>query len=158
MTTNDYELAWGRILELAVVVNEDMDSFLEQYGLTRARTHVIWVLHQHGPSTHRGLAEAIGVSAQNVTGLVDALVLGGFVTREPHPTDRRATLVTLSERGRSVAESMASEQRELTHQLFAEMPDEQFQCMLRGLGTVLERFKELQATAATAASGGQPRR
>ena len=146
------------MLELAVVLTEDMDTFLGQYGLSRARTHVLWVLHQQGPSTHRVLAEAIGVSAQNVTGLVDALVLGGFVTREPHPTDRRATLVTLSERGRAATEGMERDQRELTHQLFSEMPEDQFHCLLGGLDAVLGRFKELQLRAAAGATGGsQPR-
>jgi hypothetical protein len=41
------------------------------------------------------------VSPRNVTGLVDGLAESGFVTREPHPTDRRATLVALTERARA---------------------------------------------------------
>ncbi len=144
---DDYELAWGRLLELAVVLNEDMERSLANYGLTIARTHVLWVLHQQGPTTHKALAQAIGVSAQNVTGLVDALVVGGFVIREPHPSDRRATLVTLSERGRATTRAMEQQQRDLTHELFSPMPDDQFHCLLAGLGTVLRRIKELQAAA-----------
>ena len=34
---------------------------------------------------------------------MDALVATGFVTREPHPTDRRATLVRFTDRGTEVA-------------------------------------------------------
>ena len=36
---------------------------------------------------------------RNVTGLVDALEGAGFVTRSPHPTDRRATVVSLTPQG-----------------------------------------------------------
>ncbi len=64
----------------------------------------VWLLHQNGPSTQRELAEALGVSARNVTGLVDALVETGFVRRGPHPTDRRATLVSLTDPGPRVAD------------------------------------------------------
>jgi DNA-binding MarR family transcriptional regulator len=52
--------------------------------------------------TQAALAESMHVTPRNVTGLVDGLVETGFVTPEPHPTDRRATLVSLTTKGRSV--------------------------------------------------------
>ena len=39
------------------------------------------------------------------------LATGGYVTREPHPTDRRAILVTLTERGRDAASLMVADYR-----------------------------------------------
>jgi DNA-binding MarR family transcriptional regulator len=80
-----------RILELAVLLGDDMDRDLARRGLTGSRAHLVWELHRHGPSTQRTLAEALGVTPRAITGLVDALTDGGFVTREPHPSDRRAT-------------------------------------------------------------------
>jgi DNA-binding MarR family transcriptional regulator len=38
-----------------------------------------------------------------VTGLVDALQAAGFVARNVHPTDRRATVVSLTQQGTSLA-------------------------------------------------------
>lgn len=38
---------------------------------------------------------------RNVTGLLDALTDKGYVARQPHPTDRRATLVSLTDHGRT---------------------------------------------------------
>lgn len=58
----------------------------------------------------RVLADALKVSARTITGLVDGLVATGFMTREPHATDRRATLVTFTERGTAVMEAMGREQ------------------------------------------------
>jgi MarR family len=54
---------------------------------------VIWQLHQQGPVTQRTLSQALRVSPRNVTGLLDALEAGGYVTRGRHPTDRRAQLM-----------------------------------------------------------------
>jgi DNA-binding MarR family transcriptional regulator len=131
------------LLELAVFLNEDAERDLAGYGLTQSRTRVLWELHLRGPVTQRELADAIGVSARNVTGLVDALDATGFVTREPHPTDRRAALVTLTERGARTTADLARRQVELADALFADMPREQFECLVRGLADVIARLHEL---------------
>ncbi len=46
----------------------------------------------------------------------------GFVTREPHPSDRRATLVTFTEQGQTTAQALFDDHRRLARQLFASMP------------------------------------
>ena len=80
-----------QVLELAVLINRDMASSLAGYGLTPARTHLLWELFHRGPSTQRVLADALRVSARHVTGLVVGLEETGYVTRGPHPGDRRGT-------------------------------------------------------------------
>src|ERR687896_166797 len=102
----DVDSALDRTLALAVLVNEDMDRALAADGLTRSRAHVLFELHQRGPVPQRTLATALQVSARNITGMVDALVATGFVTREPHPTDRRATLVSFTEHGARTAKAL----------------------------------------------------
>ena len=83
------------------------------------------------------------MSARTVTGLVDGLAGSGFVTREAHPTDRRATLVTFTERGRSVVEALEKEQAEFTQQLFGHMSDERFAGLVAGLDDVLSTVRAL---------------
>lgn len=39
------------------------------------------------------LAARLGVTSASMTSLVDRLVSGGYVTREPHPSDRRAVIL-----------------------------------------------------------------
>jgi DNA-binding MarR family transcriptional regulator len=135
--------ALNRILQLALVLNEDMDRDLAGYGLTVARTRVLWELHLRGPVTQRELADTIGVSPRNVTGLVDALADTGFVTREPHPRDRRAALVTLTAHGKQTTDDLARRQRELARAMFADMPPERFECFAAGLDDVLARLDAL---------------
>ncbi|OZM82877.1 MarR family winged helix-turn-helix transcriptional regulator [Pseudonocardia sp. MH-G8] len=138
--------ALSRTLELAVLVNEDMERGLAGDGLTRSRAHLLWELHQRGPVPQRTLAEALGVTARNITGIVDALVETGFVTREAHPTDRRATLVTPTARGRATAEAMVRGRHELADALFAHMPPVLFDSYVEALEAVLARFKELSGS------------
>jgi DNA-binding MarR family transcriptional regulator len=137
-----YGMALGQVLELVVLLGDDMTRSLARDGLTTSRARVVWELRQRGPLTQRALADALKVRARTVTGLVDGLVATGFVTRQPHPTDRRATLVTFTEHGARIADGLDRGQVELARLLFAAMPDERFSCFVEGLGEVLARLRE----------------
>src|SRR4051794_11345237 len=150
-----FEAALDQVLALVVLLSDDMTRALARDGLTSSRAHLIWELVQRGPSTQRALADAMGLSARTVTGLTDGLVETGFVTREKHPNDRRAALVTLTAHGRAIAERLQHEQRTFAHDLFAGMPRVEFDGFVGGLDYVLTRLRELsdQATAAAARTG-----
>ena len=129
------------LLEVAMLVNEDMTTSLARDGLTPSRTRLLWVLGQQGPSTQRSLAEALGVSARNVTGLVDALAETGFVTREPHPTDRRASLVSFTDHGAATVERLRREQQEFAHLLVGDLSGRRLDALVGGLGEVRDRLR-----------------
>jgi DNA-binding MarR family transcriptional regulator len=95
--------ALDRLFEVTVVLGELMNRRLAEHGLTPARAEVVALLHRDGPLTQRQLSQALKCTPRNVTGLIDALEKAGFVARNQHPTDRRATLVTLTDRGQAVA-------------------------------------------------------
>jgi DNA-binding MarR family transcriptional regulator len=137
--------ALDRVLELAILVNEDMNRTLPEDGLTPSRAHLVWELQQRGPSTQRVLADALRVSARTITGLIDGLVATGFVTREPHPADRRATLVTFTPHGQDIADKMVRDQKTFADILFEGMPRERFDGLLAGLDDVLARLREAVA-------------
>lgn len=54
--------------------------------------------------TLSALAEAEGVAAASISGIVGRLVDKGLVDRVPNPQDKRSTLVEMSSRGRQVLE------------------------------------------------------
>ncbi|MGX5654345.1 MarR family winged helix-turn-helix transcriptional regulator [Geodermatophilus nigrescens] len=135
--------ALDRVLELTVLLGRDMTASLAASGLTVARTTLLWHLRAAGPSTQRALADALGVSARNVTGLVDGLAAAGLVTREPHPDDRRATLVTPTARGRELLDELGRGQAELAGQLFGGLPPDRLDALVSALDDVLERLRPL---------------
>jgi len=136
-----YATVLGQVLELSVLMSQDMTQSFERDGLTPSRAHLLWELHERGPSTQRVLAEALDVSPRNVTGLVDGLVATGFVTREPHPTDRRATLVCFTAHGEHIAKQFDDGRDELAEVLFAGMSERRLAGLEKGLGPVLERLR-----------------
>lgn len=108
-----------RLFELAVVLNDLMNRRLADNGLTPARGGIIWLLHHHGQLTQRELSQMLNCTPRNITGLVDALEEAGFVTRAAHPTDRRAFLVSLTNRGQKLAAGWGTDRHAGTAQLFA---------------------------------------
>ena len=140
-------MALDQLLELVVALNEDMTSSLARDGLSVPRAHLVWLLHHDGPATQRALADALEVTPRNVTGLVDGLVATGFVTREPHPSDRRATLVSLTEGGASSAAEMESGHEQLAELLFGDMSARRLGAFMSGLDHVSTRLREASEAA-----------
>ncbi len=107
-----------KVLHLATLVAVDMARFERESGLTGPRVHLLWTLGMTGPTTQQSLATALNVTARNITGLVDGLAASGHLTREPHPTDRRATLVTPTEFGERTIQELRDSHADLASQLF----------------------------------------
>ena len=117
-------------------------------GLTPARTHLLWELGRRGPVPQRVLAEALKVTPRAVTGLVDALVAQRLVTRQAHPTDRRATLVTLTPRGETLVAELQRGHKALANALFAAMSRRELDDFARSLAGVVDRLRTHLARSA----------
>jgi len=95
-------------------------------GLTYTRLRLLQTLHCGGPAIMRDLGDQLGVSPRNMTATVDALEDAQLVVRRPHPTDRRATLVELSQSGAREAEQALEPRLDAMAEVFEGFsPDEQ---------------------------------
>jgi DNA-binding MarR family transcriptional regulator len=72
---------------------------------------------------------------------VDGLVASGHVERQRHPTDRRATLVTLTEHGAGAVEAMVLGYDQLGTVLFGGLSDRQLQGFRGTLRGILVRLR-----------------
>jgi DNA-binding MarR family transcriptional regulator len=69
------------------------------------------------------LAERLGVTKQAAIKVVDEMEARGFLTREPHPTDRRAKRLTLTDRGHAVRAAALAESHRMEAELRAATGD-----------------------------------
>ncbi len=134
---------FDRLLEIALLIQDDLARTLPEAGLTVARTHLLWEVHRFGPTTQQTLAAALKVTPRNVTGLVDALETGGFVERRPHPGDRRATLVTLTDLGLQTMADMERDRRDIAARLVGDLDEHDLEQLGRGLDVVAARLHDL---------------
>lgn len=119
-------------------------------GMTYPRMNLVHVLAEDGPQIMSALRDRLGVSARTITVLVDGLEKEGFVRRVPHPRDRRATVIELTEAGRAAHRRVYATHADRAAALFASLaPDDQ-----RDLARTLARLAE--SLAAASAAEGRP--
>lgn len=148
--------AYERLFEFAAVLGDVMEQGMAERGLTRARAELLWRLYHQGSMTQRELSDALRCTPRNVTGLLDALQENGFVDRTPHPTDRRATLVTLTSQGDAALGRLHAEYQDSARELFADIPATNLKVFLRTLEHLLARLRATTpATAGTDAEINQ---
>ena len=133
-------VALDRVFELAARLGDMMERALDERGLSTARAEVLVVLHEHGPMVQRELSQALHCTPRHVTGLIDILEAQGWVVRGPHPTDRRATLVSLTAQGAKAAARMHAERQEAAAALFGDIPADDLATFVAVLDHVLDRI------------------
>ncbi len=80
---------------------------LEPFGLTFARYEALMLLSftREGSLPLGKIGDRLQVHPASVTNLIDGLEALGYARRQPHPTDRRATLAAITAEGRETAET-----------------------------------------------------
>lgn len=126
---------------MATLLAEGMEADAAGRGLTVARAEVVWLLHRRGPMRQRDLADTLGVTPRNVTGLLDGLETTGFVARTPHPSDRRATLVQLTLKGDATADALSADQEEFAGYLFDGIGTAELGRLVRTANRLLDRLR-----------------
>jgi DNA-binding MarR family transcriptional regulator len=97
-------LATTAVLRAAKVVNERAEEALAPLGLTMNRYKVLGLIDSAGGRMSlRDLKRATMLHAATMTGTIDALADGGFLSREFDADNRRVVIAELTERGREAA-------------------------------------------------------
>jgi DNA-binding MarR family transcriptional regulator len=101
------------VLDAAQRARSAADACLRQDGLSVPRYKLLRAL-EWGSLSMRAVSDALGISPRTVTDLIDGLEERGLVTRTPHSSDRRVTLLTLTEAGHAALVQGRRRIREVT--------------------------------------------
>jgi MarR family transcriptional regulator, organic hydroperoxide resistance regulator len=75
-------------------------------GLTLVQLRSLFLIANKGSTNFRKLAEALGVTPSNVTGIVDRLVEQGLVSRTQNPEDRREMMLQAMDKGKALVSNI----------------------------------------------------
>jgi DNA-binding MarR family transcriptional regulator len=148
--------ALGRLFGVAPRLTELADLGAQQYGFGYARGRVLWALRESGPVLMRAVSDTLGITPRTLTGLVDALEADGWVSRKPHPTDRRATLLELTPAAERSCARIDEAFQEFAHTLFDTVPPADLDTFLRVLTHVRDHLDTAAARAQNALDSRQP--
>ena len=88
------------VMELTDVSGLLPHALARRTGLSESELHSLRHL-LGGPLGPNDLAHTLGVTSAASSGIVDRLEARGHVSRQPHPTDKRRTVVAISASGRT---------------------------------------------------------
>jgi DNA-binding MarR family transcriptional regulator len=103
------------VMRVQQLLAASVDAVLKPSGLTFARYEVLMLLtfSRRGSLPLGKIGARLQVHPASVTNAIDRLERQGLVRRAPHPTDGRATLATLTPRGRSLAQRATIDMNDL---------------------------------------------
>jgi DNA-binding MarR family transcriptional regulator len=110
-------------------------------GLSYPGMRLLETLHCQGPAKMRELADGLGLSARNMTALADTLEAEGLVQRVAHPSDRRATLLELSEAGFAAADQSLAPRLTAISRIFDQLPSSQRACLTEALIALVDALE-----------------
>ncbi|OBB58869.1 MarR family winged helix-turn-helix transcriptional regulator [Mycolicibacterium monacense] len=101
------------------------NATLREQGFTLARGKLLSILQRNGATRVSVLARKLDITTRSVTEAVDALERDGLVRRAPDPADRRAVLVSLTDRGSAVIDAAVQPRRAAMKRTFGALSPSQ---------------------------------
>jgi DNA-binding MarR family transcriptional regulator len=94
--------------------------------VTPSQWGVLMLIEQHGTSTVKEVAQALGVTSSAATQLVDGLVTSGYLLRKSSTQDRRIVTLTLSTKSKTQVNRMKKHAVEGFLKIFEALSDKEF--------------------------------
>ncbi len=113
------EAFWG----VARRLRHGFRDVLAPWDVTPSQSRALGVLMNHGGLRLSELAEHLRIAARSATEVVDDLQGRELVERHPDPADRRATLVTLTDKGAAAGAAIRDARASASHDFFATLTE-----------------------------------
>jgi DNA-binding MarR family transcriptional regulator len=124
---------------------------LLRQGVSMSHLHVMSLLEAHGATSMSRLADLVGVSMSNATGLIDRMEERGLVERFRTPGDRRVVFVRVTEHGRTSLGELELLRNDLLAQVLGHVDEERLAVLadaMADLRTAVDRYLADNAVAA----------
>lgn len=116
---------------------------LLETDLTVQQLRALALVQVDRESTPQRLAEALGVSAATVSGILDRLTAAGMTVRTQDPVDGRVRRVTSTEKGSEAIRRLVAHDEDLPPDLLALLELDDLRALVQGTGALLEAARRL---------------
>lgn len=128
--------------EFADKINEIMPAVVREMSrrqtnelfrgkITLVQFVILEFLFKKTESKMKDLAQFMGVTTANMTGVVDRLIREGYVLRTYEPKDRRVIKIKLTNRGARLVKKINQQRRQMIIEIFGKLSKEERQDYLR---------------------------
>ena len=131
-----------RILTLLLEHETRLDDTAETAGPADERPAVEKEETVGAGLRQKQLTEEMRINASTMSEFIGHLESDGYVERNIDPSDKRATLITLTEKGRARAHELQDERKEKLDQLFSPLTEEEQKELFRLLNKLQRRAED----------------
>jgi MarR family transcriptional regulator, organic hydroperoxide resistance regulator len=121
---------------------------LVQSNVSMGQLHVLWLLQHHGAMPMSRLAELVGVSLSNATGIIDRMEEHGLVERARVANDRRLVLVQPAAAGLRALSETETHRRERLRTVLKHLSSTERPIVLAALRSLRRAVSEADSVAA----------
>jgi DNA-binding MarR family transcriptional regulator len=116
-----------------------LDLHIAPYRLSELAWHALKSIEEFGAgATLTAIGERIEASPSTMTGIANRLEQLGYVERRPSPHDRRAAILTCTERGKEVMDEIDSALLESIERMTEDLGREEIQAITRAFRRILD--------------------
>lgn len=101
-------LYW-QLLRVAIGAKHGLMNIAEKHNISVMQMYTLCLLEADKSIPMNTLSCMLNCDASNVTGIVDRLFQHKYIKREENPHDRRAKMITLTQKGIKLCEKLAEE-------------------------------------------------
>ena len=114
-------------------------------GLSMPQFSILMKVHHRGNCAIGDISEHFDISNAAASQLVDKLVQGGLIQRAEDPSDRRAKLLNLTDKGREFIQHGVQERHRWVDELGGKLTAEERQKVTEALELITRAAQELEA-------------
>ena len=127
----------GSVRQLVRAVYLDSQKISKRYGLTGPQSAVMRNLFNNGPMSSADLSRTLYVTPSNITGIIDRLEKKQLVERIKKEGDRRVALITLTESGKDLSNTLPDPIMKKFIAELADLEPEQVQLLAMAMNQIL---------------------
>ncbi len=113
-------------------------------GVTPGQFPILMTLWNEDGITQRELVERLEIEQATIANTLSRMVRDGLIDRRPHPTDKRAQLLFLTDRAKSLEEQVVAAAREADEALFAGFRRFERELLLEYMRWAVENARKLE--------------
>ena len=132
----------ARLTHVARLIQERIAAAAAEHGVQVADGDILFTLRRAGTRlSPTALSASLLVATGTMTGRIDRLEKLGLVRRIPHPTDRRALEIELTEHGRALVDQVVGEHLAREHEILSVLSDEEREQLIRITRKLLQHLE-----------------
>jgi DNA-binding MarR family transcriptional regulator len=123
--------------EVGRIIGQHVPSVWIDSGLTITQLRSLFLIVNKGSTNFRKLAEALGVTPSNVTGIVDRLEEQGLVSRTQNPEDRREMTLQATNKGNALVSNLKDAEIKQMTQILSLLSLAELSALVQGLSAFI---------------------